>query len=97
MSELKNFEKLEAATFENLEIGFSAATLSYLFGQNGLQCDYYNRHLDKTDQSDYRKITIHSKKVSCEPISSSKRNNKLLEAQNLNIDGNAFQKSKIFH
>ena len=47
MSELKNFEKLEAATFENLEIGFSAATLSYLFGQNGLQCDYYNRHLDK--------------------------------------------------
>ena len=47
VSELKNFEKLEAATFENLEIGFSAATLSYLFGQNGLQCDYYNRHLDK--------------------------------------------------
>ena len=29
MSELKNFEKVEAATFENLEIGFSAATLSY--------------------------------------------------------------------
>ena len=26
-----------------------------------LQCDYYNRgHLDKVDQSDYRKITIHT-------------------------------------
>ena len=34
--------------------------------------DYYNRgHLDKVDQSDYRKITIHSKKVGCGPISSS--------------------------
>ena len=26
-----------------------------------LQCDYYNQgHLDNVDQSDYRKITIHS-------------------------------------
>ena len=26
-----------------------------------LQCDYYNRgHLNKVDQSDYRKITIHT-------------------------------------
>ena len=71
VSELKNFEKLEAASFENLEIGFSAATLSYLFGPNSLQCDYYNRHLDKADRSDYRKLTIHSEKVNCEPISSS--------------------------
>ena len=30
-----------------------------------LKCDYYNRgHLDKVDQSDYRKITIYSEKVS---------------------------------
>ena len=28
-------------------------------------------HLDKVDQSDYRKITIHSNKVGCGPISSS--------------------------
>ena len=32
-----------------------------------LHCDYYNRgHLDKVDQSDYRKTTIHSEKVSCQ-------------------------------
>ena len=32
-----------------------------------LQCDYYNwGHLDKVDQSDYRKITIHLEKVSCQ-------------------------------
>ena len=31
------------------------------------QCEYYNHGLlDKVDQSDYRKITIHSKKVSCQ-------------------------------
>ena len=31
-----------------------------------LQCDCYNRgHLDKVDQSDDRKITINSEKVSC--------------------------------
>ena len=31
-------------------------------------CDYSNRgHLDKVDQLDYRKITIHSEKVSCQP------------------------------
>ena len=34
-----------------------------------LQCDYYNwGYLDKVDQSDHRKITIHSKKVGREPI-----------------------------
>ena len=38
-------------------------------------------HLDKVDQSDYRKITIHFKKVGCMPISSSLKNNKLLEVQ----------------
>ena len=37
-----------------------------------LQCDYCNRaHLDKVDQSEYRKITINSKKAGCGPISSS--------------------------
>ena len=36
-----------------------------------LQCDYCNRgHLDHFDQSDYRKITLHSKKVDYGPISS---------------------------
>ena len=36
-----------------------------------LQCDYCNRgHSDKVDQSNYRKITVHSEKVSCGPISS---------------------------
>ena len=30
-------------------------------------CDYSNRgHLDKVGQLDYRKITIHSEKVSCQ-------------------------------
>ena len=37
-----------------------------------LQCDYCNRgHLEKVEQSDYRKITIHSKKVGCGLISRS--------------------------
>ena len=32
-----------------------------------LQCDYNRRdHLDKVDQSDYRRITIHSEKDSCQ-------------------------------
>ena len=32
-------------------------------------CDYSNRgHLDKVDHSDYRKVTVHSKKVGCGPI-----------------------------
>ena len=39
---------------------------SSLLGQRELQFDYYNwGHLDKVIQSDYRKITIRSKKVSC--------------------------------
>ena len=39
---------------------------SSLLGQRELQFDYYNRgHLDKVNQSEYRKITIRSKKVSC--------------------------------
>ena len=34
-----------------------------------LQCDYNNwGHPDKVDQSDYRKITIHSEKVSCQSL-----------------------------
>ncbi|CAH3014426.1 unnamed protein product, partial [Porites evermanni] len=36
-------------------------------------------HLDKVDQSDYRKITIHSKKVGCGPISSFPVENKVKE------------------
>ena len=29
-------------------------------------CSYYNQgHIDKVDQSDYTKITIHFEKVSC--------------------------------
>ena len=32
-------------------------------------CDYSNRgHLDKVDHSDYRKVTVHFKKVGCGPI-----------------------------
>ena len=32
-----------------------------------LQCNYYNQgYFDKVDQSHYRKITIHSQKVSCQ-------------------------------
>ena len=39
---------------------------SSLLGERELQFDYYNwGHLDKVNQSDYRKITICSKKVSC--------------------------------
>ena len=37
------------------------------FVQDSLQCDYYKQgHLDKVDQSDYRKITIHFLKVICQ-------------------------------
>ena len=33
--------------------------------RRALQCDYYNHgHLDKVDQSDYRKVTVHSEKAS---------------------------------
>ena len=40
--------------------------------QDHLQFDYCSQgHLDKVDQSDYRKITKHSKKVGGGPISSS--------------------------
>ena len=39
--------------------------------------------LDKVDQSDYRKITIHSKKVGWGPISSSWKTISLLKAQNI--------------
>ena len=58
-----------------------------------LQSDYCNWvHLDKVDQSDYRKLTIlWTKKVCCEPISSSqKKKYRLLEAQNLDIDSKRF-------
>ena len=47
-----------------------------------LQCDYYNwGHLDKVDQLDYRKITIHLEKVSCV-------NNKLPWNEKNNMDRN---------
>ena len=51
-----------------------------------LQCDYYKRdHLDKVDQSDYRKITVHFETVVGESAVPTKNKN-LLEAQLLNID-----------
>ena len=63
-----------------------------------IQCNYcIQGHLDKVDQSDYRKITIHSKKVGCWPISGLIKNNKLLEARNLILIANVFQESKMFH
>ena len=46
-----------------------AALLGFLVrkSMDMLQCDNYNQgHLDKVDRSDYKKITIHSKKVSCQ-------------------------------
>ena len=55
-----------------------------------LRCDYYDRgHLDNVDQSDNRKIRIHSKKVSSQPIISSSRKNAILIA-------NVFHESKCF-
>ena len=61
-----------------------------------LQCDYCNRgHLDKADQSQYRKI--HSRKIGCGSITAGKKkNNKLLEAQNLNIDSKCFSRKQNF-
>ena len=72
--------------------GRAGQLLANFFPLSLLQCDYCNRgHLDKVDQSDYMKITIHSKKVGCRPISDkAKQNNKLLEAQNLNNDSKRF-------
>ena len=59
------------------------------------QCDHCNRgHFDKVDQSDYRKITIHSKKVGCWQLV--KENNKLLETQNLILIANIIRESKMF-
>ena len=64
-----------------------------------LRCNYCNRgHLDKVDQSDHRKITIHSKKVGYGPIRKSKKkkqtNKKLLKASNLNIDSKHFSRKQ---
>ena len=40
----------------------------FCLGTQSFKCDYCNRgQLDKADQSNYRKITIHSEKVGCEP------------------------------
>ena len=72
--------------------------LNQLYDKEWLQCYYCNRgDLDKVDQPDYRKITIHSKKVGCRVISTSRKNNKLLYAQNLILIPNGFQESKMFH
>ena len=64
-----------------------------------LRCDYCNQgHLDKVDQSDHRKITIHSKKGCYGPIRKSKKkkqtNKKLLKASNLNIDSKHFSRKQ---
>ena len=59
--------------------------------QDHLQCDYCSRgHLDKVDQSEYKKITIHSKKVGCAVNQQLIKNNKLLEVQNVNNDNKLF-------
>ena len=72
--------------------------LNQLYDKEWLQCYYCNRgDLDKVDQPDYRKITIHSRKVGCRVISTSQENNKLLYAQNLILIPNGFQESKMFH
>ena len=72
--------------------------LNQLYDKEWLQCYYCNRaDLDKVDQPDYRKITIHSKKVGCRVISTSQKNNKLLYAQNLILIPNGFQESIMFH
>ena len=63
-----------------------------LYVERCLQCD--QGHLEKTDQSDYRKISIHSEKVGCGPISSFQKNNKLLQAQNFNIDNERFSRKQ---
>ena len=72
------------------------------FAANILQRDYCNwGHLDKFDQSDYRKITLHTHQESWlwanQQLFKKKKNNKLLEARNLNIDSKRFEESKMFH
>ena len=50
-------------------INVVAALLGFLVrkSMDMLQCDDYNQgHLDKVERSDYKKITIHFKKVSCQ-------------------------------
>ena len=73
--------------------------LNQLYDKEWSLCYHCNRgDLDKVDQPDYRKITIHSKKVGCRVISNwPKKNNKLLYAQNLILIPNGFQESKMFH
>ena len=63
-----------------------------------LQYDNCNRgHLDKVDQSDYRKITIHPNRLVVGKSAARKKNNKLLEAQNLILMASVFQESRMFH
>ena len=61
--------------------------ITYGLSLQTLQCDHCNQgHFDKVDQSDYRRTTIHSKKVGCWQLV--KENNKLLETQNLILIAN---------
>ena len=58
-------------------------------------CDHCNRgQFDKVDQSDYRRITIHSKKVGCWQLV--KKPNNLLETRNLILIANVIRESKMF-
>ena len=50
--------------------------------------------LDQVYHSDYRRTTIHSKKVGYGPISSLWKNNQLLPAQNLDSDSKCFSRKR---
>ena len=74
--------KRESPDFKSPEVGISALLLGGVpritqryqnWNENmALQCNYCNRsHLDKVNQSDYRKRTIHFRKGGRGPISSS--------------------------
>ena len=66
--------------------------IAYGLSLQTLQCDHCNQgHFDKVDQSDYRRITIHSKKVGCWQLV-----NNLLETQNLILIANIIRESKMF-
>ena len=61
-----------------------------------LQYDYYNwGHLDKVDQSYYRKITIRSEKVSCQLQNWSKQHG--LKSTNCNIQTLRFEPAEENH
>ena len=62
-----------------------------------LGCDYCNWvHLDKVDQSDSWKKQYILKKLVVDQSAAHKKNNKLLEAQNLNMDSKHFSRKQFF-